>query len=113
MNHTVPLRVDHLPLLHALKVTTRVAVGFVWLWEGLVPKILRVTPPEIEMVARSGIWWGSPEATIRWLGVAMMIAGVILISGWMERLAQLVATASVLVLIALVIGNSPGAWYDP
>ena len=105
MNHATALPADHLRLLHALKVAARVAVGFVWLWEGLVPKILRVTPLEIDMVVRSGFWWGSPDATIRWLGIAMMIAGVILISGWMERLAQLVATVSVLVLMVLVRGR--------
>lgn len=113
MNHTAPLPIDHLPLLHALKVSARVAVGFVWLWEGLVPKILRVTPVEIEMIERSGLWWGSPEATLQWLGIAMIVAGVILMIGWLERLGQFVATASVLVLMVLVIRNSPGAWHDP
>lgn len=104
---------DHLPLLHSLKVAARLAVGFVWFWEGFVPKILRVTPVEIEMVARSDIWIGSPEATLRWLGIAMIIAGVILMSGWLERVAQVVATASVLVLMVLVVRNSPSAWFDP
>ena len=113
MNTTTDLPADHLRLLHTLKVTARIAVGFVWFWEGLVPKILQVTPLEVEMVTRSGLWRGSPETTIQWLGVAMMIAGVILMSGWLERLAQFVATVSILVLIVLVVRNSPGAWFDP
>lgn len=104
---------DRVPLLHSLKVAARLAVGFVWIWEGLVPKILRVTPVEIEMVTRSGLWLGSPEATLCGIGVAMILAGIILMSGFLERPAQVVATASVLVLMVLVIRNSPGAWFDP
>ena len=65
------------------------------------------------MVERSGVWVGSPQDTLFWLGVAMTIAGVVLMIGWLERLAQLVATISVLVLIVLVVANSPGAWHDP
>ncbi len=113
MNAAIALPADHLRLLHALKVSARVAVGFVWFWEGLVPKILRVTPLEIEMVARSGLWISSPEATILWLGIPMIIAGLTLMSGWLERPAQFVATVSVLTLMVLVIRNSPGAWHDP
>lgn len=100
---------DHVPLLHSLKVVARLAVGFVWFWEGLVPKILRVTPVEIEMVTRSGFWLGSPEATLCGIGVAMILAGIILMSGVLERPAQVVATTSVLVLMVLVVRNSPGA----
>ena len=47
------------------------------------------------------------------LGIAMIAAGLILMIGWLERLAQFVATPSVLVPMVLVIRNSPGAWHDP
>lgn len=99
--------------LHQLKVIARSAVAFVWLYEGLVPKILAVSPFQIEMVRHSGWWWGSPETTLHWLGVAMIIASFILFSGWLERLAQAVATLSVLVLMVLVITTHPAALYDP
>ncbi len=111
--NTTTLPADHLCLLHRLKVAARCAVGFVWFWEGLVPKILRPSQMEFDMVERAGVWFGSPATTLHWLGIAMMIAGVILISGWLERTAQLVATISVLILMVLVITNSPGAWCDP
>lgn len=104
---------DYVPLLHSLKVAARLSVGFVWFWEGLVPKILRVTPVEIEVVTRSGLWLGSPEVTLCGIGVAMILAGIVLMSGFVERPAQVVATASVLVLMVLVLRNSPGAWFDP
>ncbi len=99
--------------LYLLKLCARVSVGFVWFWEGLMPKVLHPSIVQICMLQQSGWWWGSAEATLFWLGIAMMIAGVILMSGWMERLAQVVATVSVLVLIVLVIGNYPAALHDP
>lgn len=99
--------------LHLLKVTARCAVGFVWLYEGLVPKILHVSDHQVEMVRSSGWWWGSPATTLNCLGAAMMVAGLILMLGWLEKLAQAIATISVLVLMVLVIRNYPPALYDP
>ncbi len=99
--------------LHLLKVTARCAVGFVWIYEGLVPKILHASVEQVCMVQSSGWWWGSPEATLHILGLAMIVAGLILMSGWLEKAAQAVATASVLVLMVLVARNYPPALYDP
>ncbi len=106
MNNTVPP-------LHFLKVAARCAVAFVWLYEGLVPKILFPSAMQVDMVRHSGWWWGSPEVTVQWLGIAMVVAALILMSGWLEKLAQLVATVSVLVLMVLVIRNHPEALHDP
>lgn len=108
MNTTVPIH--H---LHYLKLAARFSVGFVWFWEGLMPKILHPSAIQLCMVQRSGWWWGSPAITLCWLGIAMMIAGVILMSGWLEKLAQIVATVSVLVLMVLVIVTNPEALHDP
>ena len=102
-----------LPELHYLKNAARFSVGFVWIYEGLVPKILNVAPHQIDMVLASGWWLGSAEMTLLWLGAAMIVAGIILMSGWLEKLAQLVATVSVLVLMVLVISTYPPALYDP
>jgi uncharacterized membrane protein YphA (DoxX/SURF4 family) len=98
---------------HALKLAARWSVGFVWIWEGLVPKVLHPSQIQLDMVARSGWWWGSPEQTLHWLGIAMMVAGALLCLGIKERLGQLVATIAVLVLMVLVISNHPAAVHDP
>lgn len=99
--------------LHRLKLAARFSVGLVWFWEGLMPKVLYPSAVQLCMVQRSGWWWGSPQATLHWLGIAMMVAGLILISGWLEKPAQVVATVSVLVLMVLVIGTNPEALHDP
>ena len=102
-----------MPELRRLKILARCAVAFVWLYEGLVPKLLCVSPFQIDMVRNSGWWWGSPEATLHGLGVAMIVASLVLFGGWFEKMGQWVATASVLVLMVLVIRNHPAALYDP
>jgi uncharacterized membrane protein YphA (DoxX/SURF4 family) len=106
--NTIPLH--H---LHYLKLAARLSVGFVWLWEGLVPKVLFPDQRQFDMVMHSGWWWGSPQATLHWLGIAQIIAGLILISGWLEKLGQVVSTVSVIVMLFLVIGNHPAAVHDP
>ena len=102
-----------IPELRRLKIVARCAVAFVWLYEGLVPKLLCVSPFQIDMVRNSGWWWGSPDATLHGLGAAMIIASIVLFGGWFEKLGQLVATVSVLVLMVLVIRTHPPALYDP
>ena len=87
---TIPIP---LARLHLLKLAARCSVGFVWVYEGLVPKLLHPSTTQLEMIRRSGWWWGSPELTIQWLGIAMIGAGLVIMSGWFEKLAQLVATA--------------------
>ena len=99
--------------LARIKTAARLALGFVWVWEGLVPKVLHPSALQVEMVRRSGLWVGSPEETLFWLGVAMIPAGLAIMSGIRERLAALVATLCVLALMVLVIGTDPEALYDP
>ena len=100
-------------VLGRIKTTARLSVGLVWVWEGLMPKVLFPSAMDIEMVRRSGWWWGSPEQTLYWLGWAMIPAGLAIMSGIWERAAALVASLSVLVLMVLVIWTNPPALHDP
>ncbi len=99
-------------LLH-IKTVARLSIGLVWVWEGLMPKILFPSPSQFAMVERSGWWWGSPDLTLHWLGVAMVLAGIAIMSGIWERAAALVSTLAVLVLMVLVITSHPEALHDP
>jgi len=99
--------------LLTLKVISRVALGLVWLYEGLVPKILFLRTDEINLVQNSGLIWRTPELTLQVLGLAQIVLGVWLILGWAERFAVAVATGWMLVLIALVAGGNPAMLADP
>ena len=95
------------------KVSARVALGFVWLYEGLVPKILFLRADEMDLVQRSGLIWRTPEWTLQVLGLAQIVFGLWLIIGWAERTAVALATAWMGVLIILVAAGNPAMLTDP
>lgn len=99
--------------LWSTKVLLRVALGGIWILEGILPKILAVSPAEVDLVRRSGVWAGSPEGTLFALGVAEVIAGLVLLIGWAERPMVLLSTLAMAVLTFLVLVNDPAAWADP
>lgn len=99
--------------LHRIKTAARFAIGLVWLYEGLVPKIFFPDALQHDMVARSGLWIGSPEDTLFWLGVLIALGGALILSGWRERLLALLSTVAVLALMGCVIATHPAALHDP
>ena len=101
--------------LRATKLLARVSLGLVWLYEGLIPKIIfpGSHPEQTELVRRSGLFWPTPELTLIALGICQIIVGVILIIGWAERAAVLLATLGMFVLIVLVVAGKPPMLTDP
>lgn len=99
--------------LQTIKVISRVALGLVWLYEGLVPKLLFLRADELDLVQRSGVFWRTPEWTLQVLGILQIAFGVWLIVGWAERLAVALATMWMFVLIVLVAGGNPAMLTDP
>jgi uncharacterized membrane protein YphA (DoxX/SURF4 family) len=97
------------------KIAARSALGFVWLYEGLVPKIFfpSLHPEQTDLVVRSGLYWPTPELTLIALGVAQAALGLLLLAGWRERLATMLATLGMLVLIGLVAWGRPDLLTDP
>ncbi len=100
------------PLLWNLKIVCRWSLGLVWIWEGLVPKILLQTEAQYNLVVNSGLYWPDPNKWLIILGSAMIVAGVIICIGWMERFTVMAATISVIILIFLVVGNNPDSLSD-
>jgi len=99
--------------LMTIKIISRIALGLVWLYEGLVPKILFLRSDELDLVGRSGVIWRTPEWTLQVLGAAQIAVGIWLIAGWAERFAVAIATLWMAVLIVLVAAGSPAMLTDP
>ncbi len=93
-------------LLYNLKIVCRWSLGLVWIWEGLVPKMLLTTAMQTKVVENSGIYWPDPATYLIILGSAMIVAGVIICIGWLERAAVMTASISMTILIFLVVGNN-------
>jgi uncharacterized membrane protein YphA (DoxX/SURF4 family) len=90
-----------------LKRAARLCLGFVWIYLGLVPKLLFQVPMEKEIVRRIGLYLSSPEATIRALGVFEIGLGIWLFTGFREKLACVVTSAFLIVMAILVVFEEP------
>ena len=99
--------------LRAIKLISRIALGLVWFYEGLVPKILFLRADEVSLVQTSHLVWRTPELTLHILGVAQMLVGLWLMIGYAERTAVFLATAGMLILIAVVASGNPSMLTDP
>jgi uncharacterized membrane protein YphA (DoxX/SURF4 family) len=99
--------------LRTIKIISRTALGLVWFYEGLVPKILFPRADEVGLVQTSHLVWRTPELTLQILGVAQMVVGLWLIIGFAERTAVLIATSWMLILIVLVAIGNPSMLTDP
>ena len=91
----------------------RLSLGLVWLYEGLVPKWIFVRPDQVELVRRSGIYFGTPEFFLQLLGAAQVAFGLWLLHGFRERMAVAIATLGMWILIVLVARANPSMLTDP
>lgn len=96
-----------------VRIICRVALGLVWLYEGLVPKLLFVRPDQIDLVERSGLYFATPELFLQLLGAAQVGCGLWLLAGFAERLAVFIATTGMVILIVLVARVNPAMLTDP
>lgn len=92
---------------------SRLALGAVWFYEGLVPKVLFVRPDQVDLVRRSGMYFGTPEFFLQLLGASQVAFAVWLLAGFAERLAVAVATLGMWILITLVAMANPSMLTDP
>ena len=96
-----------------LRLSARLALAAVWLAEGLLLKVLRMDPVELGLVADSGLWLGSPEATLVAIGWLEIAASVVLLVGYRERLAVAVTTAAMAAITAGVVWTDPTTLLAP
>lgn len=97
----------------ALRRAARLSLALVWLGEGLGLKLWLRDPGELALVADSGLWVGSPEATLVAIGVLETIAGAVLLVGYRERLAVAVTTAAMAAITLGVVWTDPSTLLDP
>ena len=96
-----------------VKIVARIALGFVWLYQGLVPKLLSSVPLELEIVERTGLYLVSARWTLGMVGTVEMFFGIWLMSGYRERLSSVVTTLFMLVLQVLVVIEQPSLLLGP
>lgn len=91
----------------------RVGVGAVWIYEGLVPKLLAPGPTLLDLAARWQPFPGAPAAFVRAAGVVEILLGLLLIRGWMVRSVAAVQGGLLLLFAAGLAVVMPQALADP
>jgi hypothetical protein len=95
--------------IHAL---ARLGIAFTWAWQGLVPKLLWVSPDEQVMLARAGI----STSLLPVMGMAELLAAVATVSLWRWRPWFLWNAAAMVLALVPVALHSPdylGAAFNP
>jgi len=95
------------------KIMARVSLACVWLWEGLIPKLILVRASEVDLVARSGLYLYDARFTLHALGLAEVLFGLWLLTGRAERFTAGLAAAGAVILGALVALLEPSSLWDP
>ncbi len=91
----------------------RLGLGWVWIYEGLVPKWLAPALGEIQVVARSGLVAAHIPSFLKLLGVAEAGVGLTLLAGlWVRELAVLQA-GLLSAFTAVIAWSSPHYLVDP
>jgi len=94
----------------------RLTVAFIWIYQGLVPKLLFRNPDEGAMLAAAGWSAESILVGVRWAGIAEVAFGVLMLVAWRVRPLFAVTVALMLVALAFVGFESPrflGAAFNP
>ena len=95
--------------------TLRAGMAFVWVTEGLVPKVFFQQPMELAVVANSGLVPLSPATFLALLGLAQAASGglaLVLRGRWLVALLA-AQVAALVVLPALVSWQDPRLWFHP
>jgi|GEM_PF-347346 len=96
--------IDRLAAVHAV---ARVTLAFVFLWHGLVPKLLYRHPDELALLRDSGLSASAAARTVTIVGVAEVAYGLALLAGWRVRALLLVASGAMLAITPGILIGSP------
>jgi uncharacterized membrane protein YphA (DoxX/SURF4 family) len=91
-------------LVHA---SARTTLALIFLYHGLVPKLLVRHPDELAMLAQTGVPLHLMEPTLTLLGLAELVWGLLLLLLWRSRWPFLVTVAVMLLALVAVALHSP------
>lgn len=82
-------------LIHAL---ARVVIAFIWIWHGLIPKLLFRHIDELRMLSQAGL----ASSFLPWIGAGEILIGLLILCTWRVR-SLLLANAAAMVVVTLVV----------
>lgn len=93
--------------LAAVHTVSRVALAFVFLWHGLVPKLLVRQEDELALLRDSGLSTDAAVRAVAIVGVAEVAYAIALLVLWRVRALPLIAAVAMLVITPGLLIGSP------
>jgi hypothetical protein len=90
-------------VLAGIHAAARISIGIIWIWHGLVPKLLYHHLDERTMLAQAHL----PTALLPWIGIAEILFGLTMLFTWRRRSIFLLNIVLMLLATAGVAINSP------
>jgi len=87
---------------------SRTAVALVWIYEGLVPKILMRHPDELSMLASTGVPADRVGALLPVVGVLEVAFGALVLLTWPRSWPMVVTLIAMVLALAAVAATAPG-----
>ena len=87
---------------------SRLTVAFIWLYHGLVPKLLAADPDEAALLRAAGLAPQHVTTLIHAIGLAEIVFGVALLAAWRARWLFGITILLMIAALALVAVGSPG-----
>ena len=97
-------------MIHAL---SRLVLAFIWIYQGLFPKLLYKSSGELEILRGSGWFTGAEFTVLNIVGWAEMIFGLLCLMLWHWRAIFVVNMLLLAVLTAGAIGSSTAIFVAP
>ena len=91
-------------LSHALAAST---IAFIWVWQGVVPKLLALHPDELALMLASGVPETWAPAAMRLLGAAELVFGIVFLLSARRRWPWLLTIALMAVALVVVLVAAP------
>lgn len=86
---------------------SRIAIAFIWLYHGLIPKLIFSHATELELVEKGPVI-GTPEITIMIAGIAEVIVGLCVVVLWKSKWPIYLSLAGFAMLLMGAAVVSPG-----
>lgn len=83
-----------------------VTLGTVWIYQGLIPKILFTDTGEIEILKHSGLFNGYEETILTFMGIAEILFGLALIFFYNKTVHYLNIMGLILLAVGAIFSNS-------
>ena len=93
--------------LAAIHAVARVTLALVFLWHGLVPKLLFRHADELALLRDSGLSASAAARMVTIVGIAEVVYGIALLALWRVRALFLPAAIAMVLITPGILANSP------